>query len=130
MRIGVDVDMEQVQDALEPIPAGQYAVRVDVLDVRASKGGASTQVLHLEYLVLEGEFVNRRVFDNVGLSKDAAWRLKQLLKAAKVGYSVVGGRTEFDTDDLQGALLGINVTQKVYEDRPQNKVASYVIPSA
>lgn len=107
--IDLDYDLRDVKDSFEPLPEGQYMCRLDKCTLTQSSTGKP--MLKMEWVVIDGEFEGRRLFDNVVLSVD--WKVKQ--------YAELAGITEgtaIDTNDFEGieALLGV-----IQEERNDGK---------
>ena len=98
--IDLGYDLKDVKDSFEPLPEGQYMCRLDKCTLTQSSTGKP--MLKMEWVVIDGEFEGRRIFDNVVITVD--WKVKQ--------YAELAGITEgtaIDTNDFEGieALLGV-----------------------
>jgi len=100
--IDLGYDLKDVKDSFEPLPEGQYMCRIDKCTLTQSSTGKP--MLKMEWVVIDGEFEGRRIFDNVVISDQTRWKVKQ--------YADLAGITEgtaVDTNDFEGveALLGV-----------------------
>ncbi len=115
----VDVDVEGLPDS-DTIPAGKYAVRIDAAsDVAEDKRGE--EYVKLTYTVTEGDYVNRKLYDNyVRLSGSS--QLKRILRAGKFSKPRLS-----DTNDMIGLEL-IVMTKIQHDDNfgDQSRVSAYL----
>ena len=56
--------VQEVDDDFKPLPPGNYSVSIDYCDVRDTKK-MNGEMLHLEFLVTEGNGQGRKLFDNL-----------------------------------------------------------------
>tara|TARA_R100000808_G_scaffold10692_2_gene28250 strand:- start:1278 stop:1724 length:447 start_codon:yes stop_codon:yes gene_type:complete len=56
--------VKEVDDDFKPLPPGNYPVSIDYCDVRDTKK-MNGEMLHLEFLVTEGNWQGRKLFDNL-----------------------------------------------------------------
>jgi hypothetical protein len=107
-----------------------------------SKSGDSSY-LDCEFVIMEGQFVRRKIFDKIGISGSDAWvnsgksRIRAILESAKnvnpkdISESAISARKINLFDDLNGlefvAKIGVEHDKNgVYRDR--NKIASIITP--
>lgn len=123
-RINVGTAIDAIKDeGPQPVPAGEYKVKVEIAELRDNKAG-DAKLLYMEYSIQEpSEFQGRKLFDRVSLKEKALWKLKRFLTAADVPYE----GTEFDTEDVLGASLNVQVATSEYQGRLGNDVADYVV---
>jgi hypothetical protein len=102
----VDTDGPQ----FETLAEGSYLCRIDKAELRDSRNTPGNKVLHVEYVVNnDTEHPNangRRIFDDLSLSQNALWRVKQLTEAAQL----FPGPEGFDSVALIGLWLRVGVT--------------------
>jgi len=116
----IPIDLTTVEDKdFEPIPAGNYVVRV--LEA-TEKSSAKGKYIKLTLEVTEGEYAGRKLFHNLSELPQSLWNLKRFLDAAGVEY----GEEGFATEDIQGAELEVSVVQEPYNDKITNKVKGYL----
>ena len=121
-RIDVGTSIDSIKDeGFQPVPAGAYPVKVEVAQVQDNKAG-DAKLLYMEYSVQDGEHVGRKLFDRLSLKEKALWKLKRFLTAANVPYEGAG----FDTEDVLGATLTVQVGTREYNGRLGNDVLDYV----
>jgi len=103
--INLDYDLENVSDSFEPLPEGQYMCRLDKCELVNSSTGKP--MLKMEWVIIDGEFEGRKLFDNVVLTVD--WKVKQYATLA----GIESGST-LDTKDFEGieALLKVNQEER------------------
>ena len=61
--------VKEVDDDFKPLPPGNYPVSIDYCDVRDTKK-MNGEMLHLEFLVTEGNWQGRKLFDNLLLKHE------------------------------------------------------------
>jgi hypothetical protein len=101
----------EVQD-FEPLPSGWYTVAVTDGEIRESgpqSKNPGAEYIHWEYTVQEGQFANRKVWDNTTLLPHALFSLKGLLGAA--GFPV-DGDLDFEIDDVIGKQVQVKLSQR------------------
>ena len=101
--INLDYNLEDVSSSFEPLPESQYFARLDKCTLVKSSTGKD--MLKIEWVIKEGEFEGRKIYDNVVLSVD--WKVKQ--------YAVLAGveeGTSLDTSDFEGVEALLNVIQE------------------
>lgn len=91
------------------LPNGDYnAFIFDVAETTTKAGNApGTPMLKVTYKLADQS--NRRVFDNIVLNQQSAWKFKQLLIAAGFEADALNGEVEVDTTDLKGKPVVITV---------------------
>jgi hypothetical protein len=96
----------------EPLPAGWYTVAVTDGEMKESGPNSKnpgSEYIHWEYTVQEGQFANRKVWDNTTLLPHALFSLKGLLAAA--GFPV-DGDLDFEIDDVIGKQIQVKLSQR------------------
>lgn len=110
----VRIDFSTVEEpkGYEPIPKGKYNVRVTACeaDVVSSGPNEGCPLYKIEMTVLDGEYEDRRVFDNMSLippktengreKKGTYWRAQQALKATGIDASAALDLDDLDDDGL------------------------------
>lgn len=117
----LDVDLDELPDS-DTVPNGKYRLRIDnVSDVKLDKN--ENEFVGFEFTVVEGDHVNRKVFEPYVLLRAGA-TLKKICKAAGYSKPRLGA-----TDDLLALELTAMVTTRESIDfGPQNKISNYIIP--
>ncbi len=118
----VNVNLNEVEDISQPMPAGIYIVRV-LTGEKAVGKDSGKEYIHWEVEVVEGDSKGRHLFFNTSLSEKALWNLKKLLTAAKVVTNKDGS---FNTEDVAGKEFQAVVGQRDYEGRVTNEVTDYL----
>jgi len=111
--INLDYDLAEVQSGFDPLPAGQYPARLDKCTLVESTTGKP--MLKMEWVVIEGEYEGRKLFDNVVLS--VTWKVKQYAEAA----GIESGK-QLDTQDFEGLEAILDVRQREYEGEMRNEI--------
>jgi hypothetical protein len=102
-----DATQHEVRQAFDPLPAGWYNVAVTGSDTFLTKSG--TECLKLELTVLDGEHVNRKLWENLNLwhTNPTAVQIAQQTLAAictSINRTRIG-----DTEELHGQPLQAKV---------------------
>lgn len=108
----VRLDLTNAKSEFELIPNGDYNAFIYDVEEVATKGGNApgTPMLKITYKLADQS--NRRVWDNIVLNQQSAWKFKQLLVAAGFEGDTLTGEVEVDTNDLKGKPVVITVGQK------------------
>jgi|SRR5579863_1799967 len=117
----LDLDWETLPDS-DALPPGEYTLRIDkVSEIQLDK--RQNQYLGFEYSVIEGEYVNRKVFDPY-VPLQGRSTLKKILRATKFPQQRLG-----NSDQLIGltfkAVLRVEKTEEYGE---QNRIVAYIDP--
>lgn len=120
MRISVNLDDVQTTLAWEP---GWYMARIIDVEVRQARDGES-EYLNIAFECIETDedkYPGYKVYTNCSLKPQALFRVKQLLQAAGIDWSSEG----FNTEDMLGAELEIQVDNREYNGELQNDVRKF-----
>ncbi|MCR5563665.1 MAG: DUF669 domain-containing protein [Desulfovibrio sp.] len=98
MDLGFDLTATEEYSSFDLLPPGEYHVVIDGAEIRQTRGGDNT--LSLSYRVMDGQFTNRKAFDNLNLwhhnqqcQQIAMSQLKSIRKSVGLNPNV-GGTTE------------------------------------
>lgn len=105
--INLDYNLEDVNDSFEPLPESQYFARLDTCELMQSSTGKP--MLKMTWVVIDGEFEGRKLFDYVVLTVD--WKVKQYCNMAGIESG-----SQLDTKDFEGIEALINVIQEERTD--------------
>lgn len=109
-----------------PIPEGYYSVCIESTVRKPQKNVANGDYLVVVYVINDGDYKNRKLFDNLNLwhnkSPDAVEIAERTL--AQI-CRVVGKEQITDTDELVGCNLSVRVEQEEYEGKIYNRVKAY-----
>lgn len=105
--INLDYNLEDVSDSFEPLPESQYFAKLTECTLMKSASGKD--MLKVVWVVIDGEFEGRKLFDYVVLSVD--WKVKQYCTMAGIESG-----TQLDTNDFEGIEALLNVTQEERTD--------------
>lgn len=122
------IQREEIENAqevsFEPLPDGEYKVMVIESEEKRNKSD-NGDILKLKLQVIEGEFVNRIVFDQLNLTNPSPKaeeigqrQLKWLLKCT----NVFNPKGPFD---LLNKVVIVEVGTETYQDKPKNVVKNY-----
>ena len=120
------IDMSDVGEGFDPIPAGAYPIVVSTVKQSEEDGPSGFPYFILELTVAEGEFENRKLWTNLSMSPKAAFKVKEFLLAVGVPEEDLAGEFDFDPDEYEGATLEIAVKQESYEGVVRNKVTNFI----
>lgn len=123
-------DFSDVPDR-EAIPAGEYVLEIVAVELKVSKGEktSGSQMLGMHWKVLEGEFSNSRIFDNLLLAGNAMWKTKQAFAAM---FGKKQQQFEMSTDEMAGTRVRARVIQDVWSEEDdgdgetRNRIAKYM----
>ena len=116
--INLDYDLQDVSSDFEALPIGEYACKLDKCTLVQSSTGKP--MLKMEWVVLEGEYEGRRLFDNVVL--EVAWKVKQYAEAA----GIESGK-QLDTQDFEGLEAVLSVQQREYQGSIRNEIKGLTV---
>jgi hypothetical protein len=120
------IDMSDVGEGFEPIPADVYPVVVSTLKQSEEDGPSGYPYIILELTVAEGDFENRKLWTNLSMSPKAAFKVKEFCLAVGVSEEDLAGEFEFDPDEYEGAQLDVAVKQESYEGQMKNRVTNFI----
>ena len=106
----IQINLDEVPDQ-ELLDPGWYRVRVEGAEVRKNRNNDG-QHISWRLRVVEGQYENRVLFLNTGLSGGGERILKRFLKAAGFDWSPEG----FATEDVLGSELEVRVEHRQAED--------------
>jgi hypothetical protein len=122
-------------ESFEPIPAGEYGVEVEKVEVRMNKAGDG-MYLNWEMTVIDGDYENRKLWLITSLKDTALFRLKGILEGLQVIDGEEDIELEYDDDidpstkegplllepNLEGMECVAVVQNEMYEGKEQNRV--------
>jgi hypothetical protein len=115
----INVNLNDVEDQSGDVhPDGEALVRIADSELRDNKAGDG-QYINWRLKVLNSDN-NRPVYLITSLKPTALWNLKNFVKAAGVDDLVLDN---FDTSELHGRELFVNIKTEVYENTPRNTVS-------
>ena len=125
-RIDVGTAIDDIKDdGPQPIPPGEYRLKVDSVEITDNKAG-DAKVLLMHHKVVEPvELEGRNVkYDRLSLKPTAAWKVKRFLRAANVPYE----GASFATEDILGSTFWAQVaTTTTAKGRLVNEIADYLV---
>lgn len=99
-------------------PDGEHLVRIADSEIRDNKAGDG-QYINWRLKVLNTDN-NRPVYLITSLKPTAIWNLRNFVRAAGVNELNL---ENFDTAELHGTELYVNIKTEVYENTPRNTVS-------
>jgi len=121
------IDMSDVGEGFEPIPADVYPVVCSSLRQSEEDGPSGYPYIIVELTVAEGEFENRKLWTNLSMSPKAAFKVKEFLLAVGLSEEELAVEEfEFDPDEYEGATIEVAVKQESYEGVVRNKVTNFI----
>jgi hypothetical protein len=130
------VELDLTKEGFEPIPAGNYRVRIeDSESEKVSKGkNMGKSLIKWTFVVLspekkvdpltseEVETAGKKLFRRTPAWAGAGGFLADLVKTAGANISALG----FDTKDIHGVELFVDVSLGDYEGRPTNNIEAWM----
>ena len=115
------VNMSKVKDTdgFEPIPDGDYKAVVEQVHERQSKSG--DEQWGVEWRIIEGVHVGRKVFDNLTFNDKSMWRVK--LVCSRLGLDV-SGEIDLTPEMIRGKQCLITVIETEYNGKPTNNIVA------
>lgn len=106
----------------EALPEDRYSV--ECVDAKLAESKAGKPKITAQFKVLEGDYENRRLFNDFSLVPKALFNLKNYFVAA--GLDMEG---EIDFDDIPEMMkdtqLTVYVTQEEYNGKAQNRLGNF-----
>jgi len=119
------IDFDAIPDAddFSPLPNGTYLCILDQVVEATTKDGKN-ELWKLEWVVISGEYADRKIFDNMVFSEKAMPRVK--LICSRLGINTTG-QVNLMPDELRGKTARVLVTIEEYtndkgETRKRNSV--------
>jgi hypothetical protein len=98
----VDVPEQKNFDVL---PSGTYVCTISNLSTRYASEKSQNPgalILRWEFEVTQGDYVNRKLFDNQTCAESALWKVKAMLDAIGIDTDTLS----YDSDDKQFSFIG------------------------
>lgn len=125
-RVTIDTTEAQSFELVEP---GPYPMRVNSAEPRQSSGGKSMLVVEFSFDDPSLDKKAGKVFRNYMLEGKGAGFTREFLKATTGEDFPVGQTLDFDTDDVVGKPVTVQIGHEEYEGNKKN-VAERVTASA
>jgi hypothetical protein len=115
--VNLDFNLEDVSSTIEPVPEDNYVCEIEKAELTTASTGKP--MLSFTWRITEGEYVGKKLYDNVVLSVD--WKVKQYCELA----NIESGK-QLNTDDFNGieALLNVTVGENPKTGKPNNNIKS------
>ena len=109
-----------VSTKIEALPAGIYnATITEAIHKTATTGN---EMIAVTFTMTDDEYKNRVAWRNYVLTDKAIVFIKRLLEAADIEFEESGDDMIFNTEDMLGASLKIQLGQELYQGEPKNVV--------
>lgn len=106
------------------IPEDDYRAKVTKVSLTEAKSSGNPMLVW-EYEISEGKHKGKKIIDRTVLTKQSAWKIRQILEAMDV--TVPLKKLKFDTDKYVGKEIGITVTDgDEYNGRIKSEVSDYL----
>ena len=113
--VNLGYKLEDQTAGFTPLPAGNYACKIESAEVGTSQNG--NNMIKLKLIVLDGEFAGRKLFDNIMLMQESAFKMKQY--AEVIG---IESGEEIDTQDFMNRECIVLLGQREYNGQLQNDI--------
>lgn len=114
-RISLGYKLEEQSSSFEPMPAGSYFTKIIKAEVKKSSKG--NDMISVQHEIISGEFAGRKVFDNIMLMQESAFKMKQYAEVMGVESG-----DEIDTADFMNKECCVQLGQREYNGSIQNDV--------
>lgn len=112
------VDCPNIADTgYSPIPEGRYKACIEKVDVKQTTKG--DEMWSVEWRVIEGQYVGRKIWDNITFSEKGYSRVKLLLK--RLGFDITVP-IDCEPDMIRGKQAWISVYIDPYKGKDTNKI--------
>ena len=114
--IKLDFNLEDVKSSFEPLPTDKYMAKIAIQELKTSS--TNKPIFSIAWVILEGEYAGRKIFDNIVLTVD--WKVKQY--AVLIG---VESGTSLDPELFEGieAVLDIRCREQTEKEKSDAKAA-------
>lgn len=108
----------------QSLPEDWYKVKATEPKVTTSTSG--NPMITIAWQVTEGDYENRKVFDNLVFSTNSLWKIKKVLEAVKSPLANQSARIQDVAEALKDQELRIYLLPDVKQDgSPTNKIKNY-----
>ena len=123
----ININLEEVDDGSDPIPAGLQRVRVKSAQ-KKHKDGSDYPYIDVRLTPLEAgeKFANRTLFLTLSFHPQAMWNMKLFMKKARIPFDTSG----FSIDDFPGKEVFVTVNHKPNTNDPESVRAEVNPPYA
>ena len=121
------IDFDEVEDVkgFKPLPAGTYTCRLEEVEESSTQWG--DEMWKLKFVVTEGQYEGRWIFDNLVFSARAMKRVKFI--CSRLGLAVAGAMN-LTPEMLQGRSCAVQVDIEDYTDGEGRAKQRNVVPFA
>ena len=114
-RISLGYKLEEQTSTFEPLPAGSYYAKI--VKAELGKSSKGNDMIKVQMEVTDGEFTGRKLFDNIMLMQESAFKMKQY--AEVIG---IESGEEIDTQDFMNRECIVLLGQREYNGQLQNDI--------
>jgi len=123
----ININMDDVDDGSDPIPAGLRLVRVKSAQKKHKEGSEFPYIdVRLSPLDVEDKFLKRQLFLTLSFHPNAMWNMKRFMKTA----GIQAGSNGFHLEDFIGKELYVTVKHAPDRDDPEAVRAEVSVPYA
>jgi hypothetical protein len=123
MLISIPNDSFESGGELEPLECGIYRAVICTPEYKKSKGDPEGPGYFNVPFKMDVDGVERTVWSNYSLKQNSLWKLAELVKSAGIPYEEGdGGAIVFDSDDLDGCEVMVEVGTDTWQDKLRNTV--------
>lgn len=120
----ININLDDVDDGSDPVPAGLQLVRVKSAQKKHKEGSEYPYIdVRLSPLEAGDKFAHRQLFLTLSFHPNAQWNLKRFMKAAQIEFGANG----FHIEDFIGKELYVTVTHKP-DNNDQSAIRAEVGP--
>lgn len=110
---------------LDSLPEDRYQVKIENAILKTTNDGLN-QMVALTFVVMDGEFKKRKLWENVTLTEKSLWRLKQILEFSGSPLAAKEADIQDVIDDIIGRYLDVYaVPDKTNTGNPTNKITTF-----
>jgi Protein of unknown function (DUF669) len=120
MTVGLDLDFGGVGGGFEPLPDGNYTLKVADCPVKENKAKDGRMIV-FEFDVMDDDFVGRKLWLNTSLKPAARWKLQEVLEAITQQEWREDGM-ELELTELLGEIVTAEVFTEEYDGKPVNRI--------
>jgi len=121
----ININMDEVDDGSDPIPAGLRHVRVKSAQRKHKEGSEYPYIdVRLSPLDAGEKFEKRQLFLTLSFHPNAMWNMKRFMKAAQIPTNAEG----FHLEDFIGKELYVTVTHAPDRNDPDAIRAEVSVP--
>lgn len=100
-------NLKATKKTFDPVEDNRYKLKVEATKIEPhEKNGTEGEKIEVTYKIMDGEFANRKVWDNIYLPW-TAWKARTILEA---GGSDMAAAEDVTAEGIANALIGLEVS--------------------